>query len=312
MKITFEKAVQLLLNGHNIAIPTETVYGLAASLHSDTAIGNIFHLKKRPASNPLIVHLADLHTCSEYIRTMPDDFEKLAKAFWPGPLTLIVDVCEEKIPNKVRAGLKSCAFRIPHHPVTRELLKKTGPIVAPSCNLSGKPSATSREHVEADFGKDFPVLDEGPCSHGVESTICAFQNGSWKIARLGAISSEQLGQVLGYHPQLCIDPLKPICPGQHFRHYAPIAKLILIKTPWNAVKEKPTYVLGFSDRTYEGAENVVFLGSTKDPIEVAQNLYHNLRMLDERNIDTAWVDLFLPEQGLWTTIKERLHKASQV
>ncbi len=311
MKITFEKAVQLLKSGQNVAIPTETVYGLAAALHSEVAIDAIFRLKRRPRTNPLIVHVADLNMCSEFIRSMPKDFEKLSQHFWPGPLTLIAEVLEEKIPDAVRAGLSTCAFRIPQHPLTLELLKRTGPLVAPSCNLSGKPSATSKEHVESDFGKDFPVLDDGLCTHGVESTICSFQDGSWKIARKGAISSEQLSAVLGYSPEFCTDPKQPICPGQHFRHYAPNAKLILVKTPWHELKQKPEYVLGFFERLYQGAKKVIYLGSITDPMSVAKNLYHNLRHLDDMNIDTVWVDYVLPDDGLWSTIKERIQKASK-
>lgn len=299
MRLEITESAKRLQNSV-VAIPTETVYGLAASLYSPDAIESIFILKGRPRQNPLIVHLASVEELPEWVEEFPQDFEKLS-ALWPGPLTLILPCKQDKIPDAVRAGLPTAAFRIPALSLTRELLTLTGPLVVPSANLSGRPSSTSPEHVEEDFGEDFPVLDGGDCEQGLESTILAFKEGYWRILRQGALSQEYFKQYLGYLPEIILPKSseKPECPGQLYRHYAPQAKL--------KIEGEAEVILGFKERNYDLP--VILLGSLDNPEEVAHNLYHSLRELDERKIQHALVDMNFPSDGLWSTLRERLTKA---
>lgn len=306
MKISLEEALKLLSQGEVVAIPTETVYGLAAPLSSEAAIRKIFTLKNRPQENPLIVHVKSKDECKKFIDFAVADFDKLADYFWPGPITFVLPVKPELVPEIARANLPTCAFRIPSHPVALELLQKGLPLVAPSANLSGRPSSTRVEHVENDFGKDFPVLDGGASCLGIESTIIIYRENSWQIARQGSISAEAIEKVLGYRPKLSQKSLqKPICPGELFRHYAPNCKLNLGK-----VYNGEDFVVGFSDRCYPQAKRVWNLGKSTDPSDAAFKLYSTLRSLDEAQIQEAFIDIDVEEKGLWLTILERLQKAA--
>ncbi|MFI0435920.1 MAG: L-threonylcarbamoyladenylate synthase [Parachlamydiaceae bacterium] len=309
MRISLEQAIDSLRSGQVVAVPTETVYGLAASIEKNHAIEHIFELKKRPHSNPLIIHLADWREINQYVTHYPPSFEALAKAFWPGSLTCILPV-QSHVPMQIRAGLATGGFRIPDLALTRELIRETGPLVMPSANLSGRPSSTRVEHVEEDFGIDFPVLDGGICSRGVESTILLYQDPHWVIVRLGALSPETFQTILGYRPLFVkkTEGASPLCPGQHFRHYAPRAKLILGEKP--ALHHIP-FILGFKERSYPSDKKIILLGSLQDPNEVAENLYQALRQLDQEGADAAWVDLDFPREGLWETIAERLMRAAE-
>lgn len=309
MRITLNETVTLLRTGNVVAIPTETVYGLAAWVHDLSAIEKIYSLKKRPMTNPLIVHLAESDQIVHYASSYPDDFFLLAEAFWPGPLTIILPVKPSAIAAQARAGLETCAFRVPKHPVTRALLREVSPLVAPSANLSGRPSSTRPEHVEEDFGREFPVLDADMSDHGVESTIIANSKGLWQIVRQGAISQDALATCLGYTPQIQDKSTDtPICPGQLFRHYAPRAKLFLSE---DAYDPDIPCVVGFSDRTYLGAKKVLTMGSSSCAESAAFSLYDTLRALDVQAVEAAWVDMRFPENGLWKTLRERLTRAAQ-
>lgn len=309
MKISLKDAIEALRNGKVVGIPTETVYGLAASLHNVQAIKHIYHLKNRPEVNPLIIHTADIATIEEYAAEISPDFHLLAETFWPGSLTLILPIKENRIPSIARSGLTTAGFRIPNHPLALQVIQKTGPLVMPSANLSGSPSATLPEHVENDFGLNFPVLDGGPCNKGLESTILSFINGQWKILRLGSIAAESFQNVLGYLPEfLSSTGSKPTCPGQLFRHYAPKAKLLLGSL---STMPEGCFVLGFKERSYPQAKRLIVLGSLSCPDEVAENLYKALRQLDTEGALQAWVDIDFPRVGLWQTIAERLAKAAK-
>lgn len=312
MRVTLEQACDLLKSGLVIAVPTETVYGLAASIDFPHAIEDIFRLKGRPADNPLIVHAAASSEISEYIKEKPPQYEELAASFWPGPMTLVLPVLEEKIPSVARAGLSTAAFRIPFHPLTLQLLQKTGPLVMPSANLSGKPSATSAQHVENDFGSGFSVLDGGSCQKGVESTILCWKDSEWTIIRLGALSPEAFEGVLGYLPRVKVggegQKERPLCPGQLYRHYAPQAKLILLNSIPTAMEG---VLVGFSGRSYPEGCRLYSLGSSENPEAAAHELYAVLRQLDADGIQEAAVDMDFPDKGLWLTLRERLQKASR-
>lgn len=307
MRISLEKAADLLKSGHVVAVPTETVYGLGASLYHPEAIKEIFKIKGRPPNNPLIIHVTGLSDILPLTKALPPKTAELTHAFWPGPLTLVLPAIEELVPFDVRAGLPTVAFRVPNHPLALELLRITGPLVMPSANKSGKPSSTLPEHIEEDFGESFPILDGGVSKKGLESTILIYHEQKWRIIRLGALPPESFASILGVVPQVegVLEGNTPLCPGQFYRHYAPLAKLVLAK---EIPKDGSGVVLGFSDRSY--SLPLIPLGPTDSPEIVAQNLYANLRLLDQKGISYAWVDVDFPRDGLWLTILERLKKAS--
>lgn len=309
MRISVRKAASFLNAGAVVAVPTETVYGLAASISKPEAIKRIFFLKGRPSSNPLIIHVSSQEEIEKYVKRLPENFKQLAKAFWPGPMTLVLNVEVEKVPSIVRAGLTTAAFRIPQHPIAHKLLEMTGPLVMPSANLSGTPSATRAIHVEKDFGEDFPVLNGEACRVGLESTILIYLDDRWSIIRQGALTAAAFEAVLGYIPHIKGNENRktPICPGQLFRHYAPKSELILSH---ECSKAKKAVVLGFTDRRYHHSCQVIPLGALSNPAEVAENLYKALRFLDEEQITKALVDVDFPVEGLLEIILERLTKAA--
>lgn len=309
MRITLEHAAELLLQGHVVAVPTETVYGLAASIHHPHAIEQIFSLKGRPSSNPLIVHVCDVQTVKQCASDLPSSFASLTQAFWPGPMTLVLKANTDQVPSIVRAGLPTAAFRFPQHPVAQRLIALTGPLVMPSANLSGSPSATAARHVESDFGLSFPVLEGNNAYVGVESTILVYLDGLWQIIRQGALPPAAFEPVLGYLPAVRAHEgtAAPLCPGQLFRHYAPKTHLRL---DLECSKAQNSTILGYSDRIYHPSNQVISLGSSSDPHQIAESLYAALRLLDERCVEAALVDIDLPHYGLYSTLHERLAKAA--
>lgn len=306
MRISPAEAITRLKKGEVVALPTETVYGLAASIKCLEAVEEIFELKKRPLNNPLIVHLASVAQLSEFVLSLPPGFTTLSQHFWPGPLTMILPIELSKISSKICAGLSTAAFRIPCHSATLHIIEEVGPLVMPSANVSGSPSSTKAEHVENDFGVLFPVVDGGSCIQGVESTIIHYSESKWHIARLGAIPAEELASNLGYEPKSFKSSSAPICPGQLYRHYAPKAKLHLCDRHENCCN----VVIGFSNRTYPHASRLFFLGKDSSAEEAAEALYNVLRQLDLEGIKEAWVDMDFPKEYLWITIAERLCKAA--
>jgi len=309
MHVSLDEACELLKKGRVIAAPTETVYGLAASLNQQDAIAEVFSIKGRPSHNPLIIHLSSACELSDYVQDISQDCLHLSTNFWPGPLTMILPAKLDRIPDIVRAGLSTAAFRVPSHPLARKLLADVGPLVMPSANLSGRPSSTSPEHVESDFGSGFPILNGGKCSSGVESTILMWKE-RWRIIRLGALSPEDFLPVLGYLPEIAIynEQKVPLCPGQLLRHYAPKASLKLVED-FSSITSG--VILGFSDRDYPSHCRLISFGTLTNPATVAQCLYKVLRQLDEEKIGHALVDINVPSEGLWLTLKERLVKAAQ-
>lgn len=311
MRISLIEAQRLLESGQVVSLPTETVYGLAALLTHPQAIDAIFKLKGRPNNNPLIIHISNLNQIYDFAQKIPEGFDLLTKAFWPGPLTLVINIKENLIPYQARAGLSTAAFRIPNHPLSLEIISKCGPLVMPSANLSGTPSSTSPGHVEEDFGDHFPVIDGGTCQKGLESTILLHDQNRWKVIRLGALAPETFNSVLGYVPDIV--GLKrgdePLCPGQLHRHYAPKAKLTLTTF---FPQELKGFVLGFHDVTYPVNCKVIAMGSINQPQSVAENLYATLRLIDSQGIEQVFVDIRLPKEGLWVTISERLQKAANL
>ena len=282
---------------------------LAPLLKFPEAIDTIFILKGRPNDNPLIIHVANKTDVLSFANEIPAGFNELADAFWPGPMTLVIPVKSETVPSNARSGLPTAAFRVPAHPETLKLLAMCGALVMPSANLSGRPSSTLPEHVEQDFGQNFPVIDGGGCTKGLESTILIHHGGRWEIIRLGALEPELFKNVLGYVPHVAEKHKgeTPLCPGQLYRHYAPKAKLKLVK---HFTKDMQGAVIGFSDMSYPPGCKVYRLGLLSSPQVVAENLYAVLRRLDADGLEEAFVDMNFPKDGLWATIEERLIKAS--
>lgn len=310
MRVTLLQAAKILNHGDVVAIPTETVYGLAARLSDVQAVQKIFALKNRPQDNPLIVHLADVSDLSELVQKIPDSFQKILQ-FWPGPLTVVLPANTHLVPEIVRAGLDTVALRVPEKSVTRELIRLTGPLVAPSANLSGKPSATRMQHVEDDFGESFPVLDDGPCEKGVESTVIRLTEEGWTLLRHGALPEEALVAVLG-DADLTVSEKSPRSPGQKYRHYAPQCELILCHSRQELKNQADSKthdaILGFDDTLDEGER--ISLGP-RDQVDLcAGNLYAKLRLLDDRGCKRVLVDMDFEKSGLGKTLAERLTKAA--
>jgi L-threonylcarbamoyladenylate synthase len=319
MKITLGKAAALIKKGDVVAVPTETVYGLAASLQHKKAIREIFSLKGRPGDNPLIVHISRLSQLKNLVASVPPHFHKLKK-FWPGPLTIVFLANKKTVPSWVRAGLNTVAIRMPRHKTLLQLIDKTGPLAAPSANISGRPSPTKRSHVEDDLGLDFPVLDGGICRLGVESTVIDLHQDSFTILRPGALSAEKIAQKLKDmgrgRPSLsarggCL-PGKPLSPGQKYQHYAPRAQLFLCKSRDLFTKKFSSghfeAVLGFDDSV--GGSCFLSLGRRDHFSKNLKNLYAQLRELDRLKLKKVLVDADFSHEGLGNTLWERLSKAS--
>lgn len=312
MRINLQQAADILNSGGVVAIPTETVYGLAARLHDESAIKKIFLLKNRPADNPLIVHVKDQANVAEFSAGLPDKFDRIL-SFWPGPLTIVVSANLKKVPSIARAGLNTVAVRVPGKKMTRDLICLTGPLVAPSANISGRPSATRASHVEEDFGVDFPVLDDGPCDGGVESTVIDLTGAFWSLLRHGAVTEDQLEAVLGKPVQSAGAHDRPRSPGQKYRHYAPKCKLVSCSNrrelAQQLVRGGFDAVLGFDDTAVNGP--VVSLGDRARPWQNLKTLYSTLRELDRLGYSSVLVDMDFEGAGLGHTLKERLTKACE-
>lgn len=309
MKITQDEAIDLLNQDKVVALPTETVYGLASKLSSERGIKKIFSLKNRPLDNPLIIHLSSKKDLQTYLLNKEKNtLFDLIEHFWPGPLTVVVEVNTDKIPDIARAHLKTAAFRIPKSEETLDIITQVGPLVMPSANLSGKPSATRIDHVLRDFGEDFPVLDGGITEKGLESTVIVQIGERWKIARRGAITEQDLKKVLGYKPETHNSKEQVLSPGTKYKHYAPKAQLI----PLNQNQDfSLKTVIGFSNRNYPHADKIYSIGSSLNPKEISQKLYHVLRQLDVDGVEKAYVDFDIPKENLYKTILERLERASK-
>jgi len=232
---SFENAVRLLKLGEIAAIPTETVYGLAANALNSQAIAKIFAAKGRPLDNPLIIHVTDLETARRLGLDIPPLAVKLAERFWPGPLTMIFRKTDDTIPPEVSRGLNTVAVRAPAHSVTLEIIRQCGfPLAAPSANTSGSPSPTSAKHVFADLNGKIPlIVDGGGCEIGIESTVIAFEGGGIRLLRPGAVTPEDLREFAEIIiDEAVIERFKsglPLSPGMAHKHYSPKAEVIAYK-----------------------------------------------------------------------------------
>lgn len=298
-----DQAADLLRAGQLVAFPTETVYGLGGSARDDGAVAAIFDAKGRPRFNPLISHVADL-AGAEALAELTPDAHKLAEAFWPGPLTLVLPTREGAgLSPLVTAGHASVAVRVPAHPVARALLRAFGgPVAAPSANPSGKVSSTTAEHVAHGLGGRIgAIVDGGPCEVGVESTIISCLDGGPRLLRAGGLPREAIEAVLGRAIETGVAGTAPIAPGMLASHYAPEG---LIRLNAKAREPGETFV-GFGPT--EGAD--LTLSATGDLREAAARLFsvlHQLNELGASHIAFAPV----PETGLGLAINDRLRRAA--
>ena len=308
-----QKAVQLLTNEQLVAIPTETVYGLAGNIFSEKAINSIFSTKKRPFFNPLIVHIPSVEFLENVVTHIPKKAKLLADAFWPGSMTLVLKK-NRKIPDLITAGKDTVAVRVPNHPVTLSLLRQLAfPLAAPSANPFGSISPTKPSHVENYFKNDIQmVLDGGACKNGIESTIIGFENEEPIIYRLGALPLEDIEAVVG---KIAIKNKKeqnPEAPGMLARHYAPKTKTFLVNNVLSELKKhlnKKIGVLVFKDSINNDSVTEIILSEKGVMQEAASNLYNSLHLLDTYHLDVIIAERF-PENGLGTSINDRLQRAT--
>lgn len=300
------KAARLLRSGKLVAFPTETVYGLGADACNDLAVAAIFEAKGRPSFNPLIVHVADLAAAEEYA-VLDGLARRVAEAFWPGPLTLVAPRRKtSRLSLLVSAGLDTVAIRVPRAPVAEALLKAFGgPIAAPSANRSGRISPTRADHVAAELGEQVSlILDDGPCSAGLESTIVSLSDSGITLLRPGPITPAQLTDATGL-PVVEAQSGGPMtAPGQLESHYAPRARLRLNVTAPDAGE----VLLAFGPDT-PNAETVMNLSPAGDLTEAAANLFAMLRALDDAGHPAIAV-MPVPDEGLGLAINDRLRRAA--
>jgi L-threonylcarbamoyladenylate synthase len=309
-----DQAAALLMSGRLVAIPTETVYGLAANALNETAVLNIFKAKERPFFDPLIIHVHSLEAAGKYAVFHDARLEALARAFWPGPLTLLLPK-KDLIPAIVTSGLAQVAVRVPRHPLCLELLKKTDlPLAAPSANPFGYVSPTEPAHVERQLGGRIDyILDGGPASVGIESTIVGVEDGQVCVFRLGGLAVEELEKICGPVTLRINHSSDPKAPGQLKNHYAPRKPLFTGQrdTLLKAHASRKIALIGFGPGLPEPqAALLVFnLSETGDLTEAALNLFRFLRQADESEAEVVICEL-LPEQGLGRAINDRLKRAA--
>ena len=309
------KAVALLNQEQIIGIPTETVYGLAANIYSSKAVEHIFAMKQRPLFNPLIVHIKSVDDLHQIARDIPEKALILAKAFWPGPLTLVLKK-QIAIPDLVTGGKDTVAVRVPNHPVILELLNQLDyPLAAPSANPFGAISPTTAAHVAGYFEEVLPmVLDGGACQRGIESTIIGFENGEPILHRLGSLAIEDIEAIVGPVKMITHDDIAPAAPGMFSKHYAPLTTTFLtadVKKKLTTFPDQKIGVLvfqkGIDDPKIVQQE---ILSSTGNLAEAASQLYAALHRLDNCHLDCIIAERF-PDIGLGKTINDRLKRATQ-
>ena len=309
-----ERAAELLRKGELVAIPTETVYGLAANALNTQAVARIFEVKKRPAFDPLIVHCYDKAMASRYAELSHPDFEKLYREFTPGPLTFILPK-KKIVPGLVTSGHPTVGIRFPQHPLTRDLLSKLDqPLAAPSANLFGKTSPTRAEHVQEQLGGEIPfILDGGACQVGLESTIVDLSEDEVKILRLGGLALEDIQHVLDRgRLEVFTSSSKPKSPGMLSVHYAPEIKLLHGNVCENLklVNPQRTGSISFCQKLAGiPEEQQRVLSPRGDLKEAAAGLFAAMRSFRASDVDIILAEKF-PDEGLGKAINDRLKRAS--
>ena len=325
-----QEAGDLIAAGELVAFPTETVYGLGGDALHPEAAKKIYAAKGRPSDNPLIIHIAEVSDLERVAKVVPEQAKKLADAFWPGPLTMVVWK-NENVPYATTGGLDTVAVRMPNHPVALELIRKSGKLIAaPSANTSGRPSPTEGAHVMEDLdGRIAMVLDSGPVGIGIESTIIDLTEEIPMVLRPGYITPEMLSEVLG--EEVIMDPgiiaaddtTKPKAPGMKYKHYAPKADMVIVDGEKEKVVEKITALIQSvkvenkkvaviateETKTFYEADVVLSIGTREEEDSIAKHMYKILRDCDKLEVDVIYSESFkTPRIG--QAIMNRLLKAA--
>jgi L-threonylcarbamoyladenylate synthase len=311
MEITLKDAAARIRAGELVAFPTETVYGLAANALDAAAVAKIYAVKERPATSPLIVHVASVSMASALVAEWPAEAEVLAQSFWPGPLTMVLPkmVLPKKahVPDIVTAGLPTVGVRMPEHPIALALIREAGlPIAAPSANRFMQLSPTKAEHVRETFGDAIPVLDGGPCRVGIESTVVSIVGGNVTLLRPGDVSRAAIAEALGRAPEEIAQEAAPAAgsshaaPGMHERHYSPRTPLVLTNAP-NAAGAWFFYA--------HAAPAARAFQLPNDPHEYAAHFYSALHELDREGWPVISVEP-PPETPEWAAVLDRLRRAA--
>ena len=310
-----KKAKKALKKNKLVAIPTETVYGLAGNAYDESALVEIFKLKNRPFYNPLIVHIKSASSISDVAIDIPESAMILAEKFWPGPLTWVLKK-QPHISDLITAGKHTVAVRVPNHPVALALLDKLDfPLAAPSANPFGSISPTNADHVFNYFGGKLEViLDGGECEKGLESTIIGFENNQPVLYRHGSISSEEIEKITGKLSTITNSEKTPNAPGMLSRHYAPNTATYLTNNVVELIKcfkGKRIEILVFKNQINgKGIIHKEILSKSGDLNEAAKNLYAAMHRLDENNLDVIIAER-LPDIGLGKTMNDKLERATK-
>jgi len=310
------RAAALLRAGELVAFPTETVYGLGADASNPLAIGKIFAAKGRPADHPLIVHLPDASHLERWAVDIPEAAGKLAAAFWPGPLTLILKR-HPSVLDAVTGGQESVGLRVPNHPLALQLLREfDGGVAAPSANRFGRVSPTTAAHVSEELGDSIAmILDGGPCAVGIESTILDLSGGEPRILRLGMLDAAAIGAVLGHIPKFGGEQNAPRVSGSLEAHYAPrtplqvVAMADLAGTAREAAGAGRRVAVLAAQPLAFSHDNILYCPASADPAQFAHDLYARLRELDAMDCDLILVAA-PPAGESWRAVADRLRRAA--
>lgn len=305
-----KKAKELLEHGELVAIPTETVYGLAGNALNVSAVTKIFQVKDRPQFDPLIVHVPDLEHVARYVEEIPEQAILLAERFWPGPLTILLKR-KSIVPDLVTSGLDTVGIRCPKHELTRALLYELDfPLAAPSANPFGYVSPTRAAHVDDQLGKKIQyILDGGSCDVGIESTIIGFEENTPVIYRMGGLTQEKIESIIGKVDVQLNTASDPRAPGQLKSHYAPRKKVLLGEIE---VLQKRYAGIGYGILSFQKdyyAPHQTILSVSGDLEEAAQHLFDALRSFDVMPVELVLAEA-VPDHGLGRAINDRLRRAS--
>ena len=317
------EVASILKDGGVVAIPTETVYGLAGNALKGECVKKIYEAKGRPSDNPLIVHISDISQWAPLVREIPETAIALAEKFWPGPLTIILPK-SDIIPAEISGGLDTVAVRMPSDEIARAIISGCGfPLAAPSANTSGKPSPTCASHVTEDLdGKIDAIVDSGECSVGIESTVITLATDIPRLLRPGGITPEMLTEVLG---EIEIDDAvynklhegaEAASPGMKYKHYSPDAKVLIVKGGFDNYKkyiedtaEEGDVALCFEEEVNDLKIKCITYGRKDDPSSQAKNIFDALRKVDEEKAKTVYAR-FPENEGIGLAVFNRLVRAA--
>lgn len=321
-KESYAQVVDKWVEGDVVAFPTETVYGLGADARNAEAVAKIFKAKSRPEDNPLIVHISETEQLQGIAASVPEKAKRAMEAFWPGPFTAILPVLPGAVAKNVTAGLSTVGFRMPSHPVARDLLKQAGiPIAAPSANRSGKPSPTSASHVAEDLDGRIPlIVDGGPATAGLESTVVDFSIDPPALLRPGSVTEEMLISVIGdiQGAGRLHESDAPKAPGMKYTHYAPDAPVLLAFLEEDGVADKLAQLQANGQRVALVAveqhrdlphDAFLSLGEAGDWESISRELFAALRACNQLDVDVIVAGAY-PKEGLGLALMNRLEKAA--